>query len=63
LAKTFTDSLNEVYNGALLQYTSAQDQSKPLGQDLDALLFTTWQIPYAEVFLQGGIPPTPSWIS
>ena len=31
---TFTDSLNEVYNGALLQYASAKDQSKPLGPDL-----------------------------
>ena len=58
----FSDSLNEIYDGALLQYASAHDQSKPLGQDLDELLFTTWKVPYVDVFLNWQIPPTPPWI-
>jgi hypothetical protein len=60
---SFTDNLGELYNGALLQYASTHDQSRPLGQDLDNLLFTTWNIPYAVVFLGWGIPTKPSWCS
>ena len=59
----FTDTGGAVWKGALLQIASANDQSKPIGQDLDALLFTTWSIPYADVFLAWGIPATPPWIS
>jgi hypothetical protein len=60
---SFSDSLNQVYNGALLQYASAHDQTKSLGQDLDALLFTTFNVPYMDVFLNWQIPSKPSWIS
>ncbi|QPF83556.1 hypothetical protein IC762_28210 [Bradyrhizobium genosp. L] len=62
-AHTFWDTQGNEYQGALLQYASKSDQSKPLGQDLDALLFTTWNIPYAEVFQQWNISEQPSWIS
>ncbi|VIO78549.1 hypothetical protein CI41S_63900 [Bradyrhizobium ivorense] len=60
---TWWNTMGDNYKGALLQYASDSDQSKPLGQDLDALLFTTLGYSYAEVFLQWNIPTTPSWIS
>ena len=55
--------MGDEYQGALLQYASKSDQSKPLGQDLDALLFTTLSVSYAEVFQQWNIPTAPSWAS
>lgn len=60
---TWWNLVGDEYQGALLQYASASDQSKPLGQDLDALLFTTMNLPYAAVFQQWNIPTTPSWTS
>lgn len=60
---TFTDSYGQVWCGQLLQYASAHDQSKPLGQDLDPLLFQTYNIPYVEVFLDWLIPNKPSWLT
>ncbi|GKQ54175.1 hypothetical protein BRSPCE3_50300 [Bradyrhizobium sp. Ce-3] len=60
---TWWDTTGDEYQGALLQYASKSDQSKPLGPDLDALLFTTWSIPYADVFQNWNIPTTPSWTS
>ncbi|HKE55255.1 MAG TPA: hypothetical protein VKB46_01090 [Pyrinomonadaceae bacterium] len=47
----------------LLQYASPHDQSKPLGQDLDVVLFETFALSYDEVLLNWGIPYTPSWFS
>jgi hypothetical protein len=60
---SFTDSYGQTWNGQLLQYASTHDQSKPLGQDLDPLLFQTYSIPYVDVFLGWLIPNKPSWIT
>nr|WP_166298451.1 hypothetical protein [Bradyrhizobium sp. 2S1]MCK7667654.1 hypothetical protein [Bradyrhizobium sp. 2S1] len=62
-AHTWWNTMGDNYQGALLQYASKDDQSKPLGQDLDALLFTTLGVSYEEVFQQWNIPTTPSWTS
>lgn len=60
---TWWGTMGDEYQAALLQYASDKDQTKPLGQDLDALLFTTWSLTYAEVFQEWSIPTTPPWIS
>ncbi|WP_338691523.1 hypothetical protein V5279_34680 [Bradyrhizobium sp. 26S5] len=62
-AHTWWNTMGDNYQGALLQYASKDNQSKPLGQDLDALLFTTLGVSYEEVFQQWNIPTTPSWTS
>ena len=59
----FWDTWGNEYNGSLLQYASSHDQSKPLGQDLDMLLFTTWNVSPANVFLSWGLPGKPGWVS
>ena len=58
---SFSDSSGLQWDGQLLQYASSHDQTKPLGQDLDPLLFQTYNIPYVDVFLNWGIPNKPSW--
>ncbi len=47
----------------LLQYASTDDPSKPLStNDLETIIFTTFQCDPADVFPNWGIPSTPSWL-